>query len=86
MWTQKPSDNLVEAVGTPVQFPSAGTFRRIHLPAAKEKVSAEDELAAVEVVAAAEELAAVEDLDAVEEQRGGVVPSQEEASGLAGSS
>ena len=119
MWTQKPSDNLVEAVGTPVQSPSAGTFCCIHLPAAEEKVSAEEELAAVEDVAAvkentaveelaaeklaaveelaaeelaaveelaAEELGAVEDLDAVEDQRGGVVPSREEASGPAGSS
>ena len=49
-----------------------------------EDVAAVEELAAEEL--AAEELAAVEDLHAVEDQRGGVVPSREEASGLAGSS
>ena len=48
MWTQKPSDNLVEAVGSSVQSPAAGTCHRIHLPAAEEKVAAEDEVAAVE--------------------------------------
>ena len=49
MWTQKPLDNLVEAVGCPVQSPAAGTCRRMCLPAAEEKIAAKEEVAAVEV-------------------------------------
>ena len=39
----------------------------------------------MEEVAAVEELAAVEEFAAVGDQRAGLVPSQEESSGLAGS-
>ena len=66
MWTQKPSDK-VEAVGSPVQSPSAGTCHRIHLPAVEEEVAAVEDVAAVEEHATVEELAAVEGLAAVEE-------------------
>ena len=69
MWTRKPTDKLVEAVGSSVQSPAAGTC----LPAAEEEV------------AVVEKLATVEELAAVGDQRAGLVPSREEASGQAGS-
>ena len=80
MWTQKPSDNLVEAVGSPVQSLAAGTCHHICLPTAEVKVAAEEEVAAVGDVAAVEEHAAVEELAAVGDQRAGLVLSREEES------
>ena len=72
MWSQEPTEMFVEAVGGPVQSPAAGTCRSIRLPAAEEEV------------AVVEEVAAVEELAAVGDQRAGLVPSREEASGPAG--
>ena len=68
MWTQEPTEMLVEAVESvsPVQSPAARTCR-IHLPAAEEEVAVVEEVAAVEELADMEELAAVEELTAVEE-------------------
>ena len=73
IWTQEPTELLVEAVGSPVQSPATGTCCRIRLPAAEEEV------------AAVEELVVVGEFAAVCDQRAWLVPSQEEASGPAGS-
>ena len=82
----------VETVETGSQdlvSPAAGT-KRSRLAAAEEELATVEELAdmeelaAVETLAAVEGVAAVEDLAPVGEQTAVVVPSLEEASGVAG--
>ena len=75
---------LIESVesGSPVS-PAAGTDC-IPLAAAEEELATVEVLAAVEELAAVDELAAVEELAAVGEQSAVLVLSEEEASGVAG--